>query len=206
MYLKRLEVGVYGANCYILADKKTKEAAVIDPGGDARSIWEKVQEYNFILKYIILTHGHGDHIGGLKELKDLSNAPIYMHKEDLYLLEDKHKNHSAIMGGNVIEMSADAYVEDGEILDLGGLELNIIHTPGHTKGGICIYVNNIVFTGDTLFANSIGRTDLDGGDYNTIISSIKNKLMSLDEQTTVLPGHGPATKIAVEKTTNPYIS
>lgn len=205
MFLQRMAVGVYGANCYILGDDKTNEAAVIDPGGDAKEILTMLEDNGLQLKYILLTHGHGDHIGGLQELKKKTNAPVYMHKDDHYLLQDKNRNYSAMMGGPAIEMSADAFLTDGEGLELGELKLKVIYTPGHTQGGICIHVNDSVFTGDTLFANSIGRTDLDGGNYELIIRSIKEKLMVLDDDTTVFPGHGPASKIGIEKVTNPYI-
>lgn len=205
MFLDKLEVGVYGANCYIVGDKVTGEAAIIDPGGDGDKILTVLDNNKLKLKYIFLTHGHGDHIGGLNEIKNKTDAPILIHQEDLYLLKDKNKNHSAMMGGNVVEMTADSYVKDGQILQLGELNLRIIHTPGHTKGGICIHVKNVVFTGDTLFANSIGRTDLDGGNFQTVIQSIKEKLMILDENTIVYPGHGPASKIGIEKISNPYL-
>lgn len=205
MFLQKMALGVYGVNCYVLGDDKTSEAAVIDPGGEAEKIIKVLEDNELQLKYIILTHGHGDHIGGLQELSEKTNTPIYMHEKDLYLLRDKNKNYSAVMGGPVIEMSTDTFVEDGEVLELGNYKLNIIHTPGHTQGGICIHVDNYIFTGDTLFANSIGRTDLDGGDYELIIRSIKEKLMVLNEDTTVFPGHGPASKIGIEKMTNPYI-
>lgn len=205
MLLQRMAVGIYGANCYIIGSENTMEAAVIDPGGDAEKIFNFLQDNEMKCKYIILTHGHGDHVGGLKELKKLTDAPIYMHKADSYLLQDKNKNYSAVMGGKAIEMNADVFIGDGEELELGELKLKIIHTPGHTPGSICIYVNNVVFTGDTLFANSIGRTDLEGGDYNLIIPSIKEKLMVLDEDTTVFPGHGPASRIGIEKATNSFI-
>ncbi|MCC5911531.1 MAG: MBL fold metallo-hydrolase [Clostridiaceae bacterium] len=205
MFLERMAVGVYGANCYIIGDENTNEAMVIDPGGDAGEILKVLRNNEMQLKYILLTHGHGDHIGGLQELKDETDALIYIHKNDLYLLEDKDKNFSSRMGGPVIEMTTEHFLEDGDVLQLGDIELKIIHTPGHSQGGICIHVENMLFTGDTLFANSIGRTDLDGGDYQQIIQSIKEKLMGLRDDTTVFPGHGPASKIGIEKTTNPYI-
>ncbi|SES73418.1 Glyoxylase, beta-lactamase superfamily II [Natronincola peptidivorans] len=205
MFLEKVIAGVYGANCYVIADEKTNEAAVIDPGGDADKIMEVLQKNELDLRYILLTHGHGDHIGGVQELKEKTNAPVYVHKGDLNLLQDKNKNYSALMGGPVIEMTADSFLEDGSVLTLGDLKLKIIHTPGHTRGGVCIHVNNNVFTGDTLFANSIGRTDLVGGDFDIIIQSIKEKLFTLDDDSIVFPGHGPASSIGIEKTTNPFI-
>lgn len=205
MFLQKLEVGVLKANCYIIGDEITREAAVIDPGGDAEKIQKVLQENELKLKYILLSHGHGDHIGGLYDLKKMTNAPIYMHKDDLNLLQDKNKNYSALMGGPTIEMTADSFVNDNDSLLLGELVLKIIHTPGHTQGSISIAANDVVFTGDTLFANSIGRTDLNGGNYDLIIKSIKEKLMPLHDDTIVFPGHGPASRIGVEKVTNPFI-
>lgn len=205
MLLEKIPAGVYGVNCYILGDEKTNKAAVIDPGGDADKIINFLEENEIELQYIILTHGHGDHIGGVNDLKNKYNVPVCLHEGDSIMIQDSNINHSAAMGGGAHEFKADQLLVDGEILELGELKLEIIHTPGHTKGGICVKVENLLFTGDTLFANSIGRTDLEGGDYEEIIKSIKNKLMILDEDTTVLPGHGPASRIGIEKLTNPYI-
>src|SRR5690554_1484521 len=128
MFLQRLELGVLAANCYIIGDEITNEAAVIDPGGDADKILKVLKDNDFKLKYILLTHAHGDHIGGLHDLKKMTNARIYMHKDDLYLLQDKNKNYSALMGGNTIEMIADSFVKDNDSLALGELTLKIIHT------------------------------------------------------------------------------
>lgn len=205
MFLERIPAGVYAVNCYVVGDDKTNNAAVIDPGGDVDDIIKVLEDNDLELKYIILTHAHGDHIGGLEELRQKTGAPVYMHKNDLYMLKDSKINLSSSIGGIVIETEPDHFVNDGDVLDLGDLKLNIIHTPGHTQGGICIQVGNVVFSGDTLFANSIGRSDLDGGNHEQLIASIKNKLLVLDEELTVLPGHGPATTIRIEKTTNPFL-
>lgn len=205
MFLEKIPAGVYAVNCYILGDEKTDKAAVIDPGGDVDRIMEVLENNDLKLEYIILTHAHGDHVGGVEELREKTGAPVYMHKNDLYMLKDTNANHSAAMGGPVVETEADQFVNDGDVIQLGDLNLSIIHTPGHTQGGICIQVENVVFTGDTLFANSIGRSDLDGGNHQQLVDAIKNKLFVLNEDLTVLPGHGPATTIRIEKITNPYV-
>lgn len=205
MFLEKVPAGVYAVNCYVIGDEQTNNAAVVDPGGDVDKIIKVLENNDLELKYILLTHAHGDHIGGLVELRQRTGAPVYMHQEDLYMLQNSSVNYSEAISGVKIEASADGFLNDGDQLELGDLILSIIHTPGHSKGGICIAVENILLTGDTLFANSIGRSDLYGGNQEELIQSIKNKLFTLDEDLTVLPGHGPATTIRIEKITNPYV-
>ena len=205
MIVERMPLGIYGTNCYIVACDETKEAMVIDPGGDANAIIEKAKELSLIVKYIAVTHGHGDHIGGLIELKDKTGALIVIHEGDQELLIDAEKNYSTQMTMENIEADADKLLQDGDILQVGQLSIEVIHTPGHTKGGICLKAEDCLFSGDTLFNRSIGRTDLPGGSLDEIMTSIKNKLMILDEDVKVFPGHGSATTIGKEKATNPYI-
>lgn len=191
MILETIPVGMLAANCYILGCEDTKEGVVIDPGGDASKILYKIKNLDLTIKYIILTHGHDDHIGAIDEIKEKTNAPIAIHKLDKEILESENK-------------SADLYLKDGDILSIGNIELEIIHTPGHSPGGICIFTEGIVFTGDTLFAGSIGRTDFYKGSMEQILSSIRNKIFVLPENTKVYPGHGPSSSVAREKNTNPF--
>lgn len=204
MKFKRLPLGIYQANCYIVNDENTKETAVIDPGGDFPEIRSYLETNGLTVKYIIMTHGHGDHIGALRELRDYSGAIICIHTEDNEMLKSSRMNFSVEMGYQPVEITADKLLEDGDILELGGTELKIIHTPGHSRGSICVYCEDSLFSGDTLFACSIGRTDLVGGSYDEIITSIKDKLFILPEDTEVYPGHGPSSTIQIEKKRNPF--
>lgn len=201
----RIPAGIYEANCYIIYSKNLLEGIVIDPGGDEDKILDFINEKNISIKYIVLTHGHGDHIGGVKELTKRLNLPLLIHEDDLELVKDATLNLSNIMAMGPTELEPDAFLKDGESIEFGDLVGEIIHTPGHTKGGISIKVGNYLFTGDTLFQGSIGRTDLQGGDFNTIINSIKNKLLILPEDTIVLPGHGGESTIGRERLTNPFL-
>ncbi|MCT4509890.1 MAG: MBL fold metallo-hydrolase [Tepidibacter sp.] len=203
MFLEKIVAGVYGVNCYILGDDETKKCAVIDPGGDCDGILNIIKKNELNLEYIILTHGHADHIGAVKELKEKTNSTVLAHKEEEIVLTNSQNNLTYMMGGS-IEIEADRYLNDEQSIELGNLNLQTIHTPGHTLGGMCIKVEDCLFTGDTLFRSSIGRTDLFGGDYDKIIESV-NRLSKLDDKLKVFPGHGPASTVETEKAKNPYI-
>lgn len=205
MIIKKLEVGPIMANCFILGCESTKEAVVIDPGDDADRILMELAKSALKVKYLINTHGHFDHVGANRRMKEATSAQIAIHPEDEPML--KELSRSAMMFGLSAENSppADLALNHGDTISFGSITLQVIHTPGHSRGGICLYTKGHLFAGDTLFAGSIGRTDLPGGDYDTLISSIKEKLLPLDNDTIVYTGHGPETTIGREKQINPFI-
>jgi len=201
MFLKKFIVGPLETNCYLIADEKNKIAAVIDPGGEeaADLIFKSLQENDFSLKYIINTHGHIDHIIGNKSLKDQTKALLLIHRLDAPMLINSNKNFSNFIGKEIYSPPADKYLEEGDKISLGELYLEVIHTPGHTPGGICLVTDRLVFTGDTLFAGGVGRTDFPGGSYQDLQRSIKEKLLVLSEDKIIYPGHGPDSTIGKEK-------
>ncbi len=203
MVFKHLNNGMFSSNCYILGHNG--EGAVIDAGAEAGDIMQEAEKMGINIKYIILTHVHIDHICSVDELRSMTGAKVCVHEDDAYALPDPLHNGSRLFGASRSFKPADMLLKDGDIVKLGTLELEVIHTPGHTPGSICIKAENIIVTGDTLFRLSIGRTDLGNGDFNAIISSIKNKLMSLPDDTVIYPGHGAPSTIGYEKMLNPYI-
>lgn len=205
MILEKITVGSYMSNCYIVGCEETKEAAVIDPGADFKKIDETIEELNVKIKFVILTHAHGDHIGALNEVIKKYNVPVYVHEDEVDMLQDANKNLSRMMFRKEIKVEPQKLLKDGEIIELGNLEMEIIHTPGHTKGSISIKVENIILTGDTLFNGSIGRTDFLGGSFEDIISSIKTKIFKYDDEVIVYPGHNSPTTIGNERKTNPFV-
>lgn len=205
MIIKDLVVGPLMANCFIFGCKKTREAVVIDPGGDADKILLSLADSELEVKYIINTHGHFDHVCGNGKMKDATGADILIHPLDAPMLGMLSSN-AAVFGISVENSPpCDQTIEEGETISFGNISLKVIHTPGHTPGGISLYTDGIVFVGDTLFAGSIGRTDFPGGDYDTLISSIKTKLFDMEDDMRVLSGHGPETSIGSEKRFNPFV-
>lgn len=205
MKIERLPVGIYAANCYLVYCDDTKDALVIDPGGDSDEILDRIENLGLRVKYIILTHGHGDHIGGLLDVKNKTGAPILIHEKDEEYLKDSKKNLSSMMSLGNVELEADRLLKDGDKLTLGKNTVEIIYTPGHTPGGISIKIDNCIFTGDTLFAGSVGRTDFAGGSYEEIIRSVNERLIIYPDDTIIYPGHGPSSTIGREKNSNPFV-
>lgn len=206
MQLTRLVVGPLQVNCYIVYDEKTREAIVIDPGDDARDILTIVNGKGLKVRYIVNTHAHFDHVGANKQIKEATGAELLIHEADSVLLGGTA--NQARMFGMTAPSSpkADRFVKHGDIIKAGDVSLRVLYTPGHSAGGICLAGDGVVFTGDALFAGSIGRTDLMGGDLMTLITSIKDHLMALPDETIVLSGHGPQSTIGEERRENPFLN
>lgn len=199
MIIKAIPAGIYDANCYIVMDEKTKDAVVLDPGGDGEMLERAIKDMGANVKSILLTHGHMDHVGGVEYLSDKLNVPFYISKIDEEYMEKDNYVFGSIRNAN-------GYLEDGNELSFGSLNIKVIATPGHTKGGLCFLIEDKLFTGDTLFQGSIGRTDFIGGSFPEIIDSIKTKLLPLGDEIEVYPGHGPKSSIGYEKGYNMYLN
>ena len=201
----RLVLGDLGTNCYIIGDPDSQEAFVIDPD-DGPAVVDTLKERGLTCVGILLTHGHSDHIHGVQTLMDTYGAPVYIHERDLPCLYDPQVNLSALHGRPVtITGGTIKTVKDGQHIGSGKMDFQVLETPGHTVGGVCYYMAPAVFVGDTLFRESVGRTDFPGGNFETLVQSIRTKLFTLPDQTMAYPGHGPETQIAFEKENNPYL-
>jgi glyoxylase-like metal-dependent hydrolase (beta-lactamase superfamily II) len=203
--IKTLAVGPIQANCFILGCEDTLEAVVIDPGEEGDRILQAAADSNLVVKYIINTHGHMDHVSANKRIHDVTGAPIFIHSLDAPML-DQVADSAAAWGINAENSPApERELQDGDKITFGKITLTVIHTPGHTRGGISLHAGEDVFVGDTLFAGSIGRTDFPGGSFETIKESIQQKLFKLGDNVRVHTGHGPATTIGQEKRHNPFV-
>ncbi len=203
-----ITVGPLEVNCYIIWDTATREAFIIDPGGDAGVITGAVKREGLKVRYIVNTHGHFDHVGADGELKAALSAPLAIHRDDAGLLQDAHE-HGVFFGVKTPRQPApDMLLEGGERLKAGGLTIEVIHTPGHTAGGVCLYARKekLLFTGDTIFSGSVGRTDFPGGSHEALMDSITKKILPLGDDIAVLPGHGPRSTIGEEKESNPFVA
>jgi hydroxyacylglutathione hydrolase len=210
MKIDRLILGAYQTNCFVLRESKAaKDCLIIDTGLDAGELVDFLEAHNLNPVAAILTHGHADHVTGLVALRSrFPHIKVYIHKLDAGMLTGEKDNLSALAGVSFSAEPADFYLEEGDVIKQANIKLDVLHTPGHTPGGICLYSKDegIVFVGDTLFADSVGRTDMPGGSGTQLIKSIKQKLCPLPDETIVYPGHGPQTTIAQEKANNPFIS
>ena len=201
-------VGPLQCNCSVVGDEQTREALVIDPGDDIDEVLASVQRHGLTVKQIVVTHAHIDHVGGALKLKHLTGAPILLNENDLPLLK-MMEAQAAWLGVPTPEVAApEAILDDGMRVGLERYPANVLFTPGHTQGSVCLHFEplNIVLAGDTLFAGSIGRTDLPGGNSRQILDSIMSRLLVLPDETRVIPGHGPATTIGAERNGNPFLN
>lgn len=207
--IKTIPVGPLETNCYVVIDSNSNDAIIIDPGAEAGKILSEVENAGANLRGVILTHGHGDHIGAVSYIISNKNVPLWIHSDDAPMLTDAEKNLSAMLGFSITSHHPYNNLTDGEILQIGSLKFKVLHTPGHTRGGVSFFFddnkNPVVFTGDTLFCGDVGRCDLPGSSWEALQESILNKLYTLPENTSVFPGHGPPSSIANEKINNNYV-
>ncbi len=207
MIFQGFSVGAIDSNCYIIGCEETLIGAVVDPGAEAQHILARANDLGLEIRYIILTHGHVDHIGALAEVRQATGAEVLIHAEDAPMLIDSRQNLSVFVGSNIKSKPADRLLQEGDTINVGNIEIEVIHTPGHTRGGISLKcAPDVIITGDTLFAGSVGRSDFPGGSHRQLIASIKNKLLEFPPETKIYPGHGPMTTIGQEKKYNPFLT
>lgn len=207
MIFRHLVVGPLACNCYIVGDEATKQGMIIDPGAEGRTILRAVSELGLSIKLIVVTHAHFDHVGAVPAVKEATGAQLAIHEADASMrLGPFARMMASISGGSFSRTSQpERLLRDGDVIEIGGLRFTVLHTPGHSLGGISLYGHGMVFTGDTLFNYGVGRSDFPGCSHSQLIDSIKRKLMSLPDDTIVYPGHGPPTTIGEEKRGNPFL-
>ncbi len=206
MIIERLVVGMLQSNCYVVGSEDTKVGIIIDPGGDAPVILDRVEQLGLSIKYIVNTHGHIDHIAANRQLKEATQALIAIHRDDAQWLMSDQGDFARMLGVLSPGPPADVLLDEGDEIDFGNDSLQVIHTPGHSLGGISLVGAGMIFCGDTLFAMGVGRVDLPGGSWETLMQSIKTRLFTMPDETTVYTGHGPPTTIGREKKFNPWFS
>lgn len=204
--VRGIVVGSFQENCWVIGNRRTGEAICVDPGGDADEVLAMARDMGVRIKYIANSHAHIDHILGVGAIREATGANFLLHRGDLGLARETSAMAKRLMGLDIPNpRDPDAFLDDGDEIDIDGLKLTVLYTPGHTRGSVCFYANGIVFAGDTLFQGSIGRTDLPGGDYDEEMASIVERLLLLPDETIVLPGHMDQTTIGHERQRNPYV-
>lgn len=205
MIIKTIPLGMLGTNSHLLIDEDSKEAVIIDLGGDYTSVFEEIKRHNAALKYILNTHGHFDHVLGEKDAQDAANVPVFVHENDFDMVKNLPLQLTKFGFSDNIEPPSDIKTfTENDVFKIGDKEIKVIHTPGHTKGSVCFLVGSSLFSGDTLFYTSVGRTDFEGGSFAELSESIKEKLFKLDDDIDVYPGHDTKTSIGYEKKYNCY--
>jgi hydroxyacylglutathione hydrolase len=207
MILEGLALGPYQSNCYIIGSEKTRRCIVLDPGDEGEAILEALKQAKLTVALIVISHGHIDHVSALKTVKEGTGAPFAIHEAEKATFASVLKRISGQIGVDSAEalLKPDRLLKEGDSVDVDDLHFTVIHTPGHTPGGLCLLGHGVVFTGDTLFYYGIGRTDFPGGSTATLMKSLREKLMALPDETVVYPGHGPSTTMGKERRGNPFL-
>lgn len=204
--VRGIVVGAFQENCWVIGNRRTGEAICVDPGDEPGEILAMARDMGVVIKYIANSHAHIDHILGVRGVQEATGAKFLLHPGDLEMARNTANSARSWMGAEVQQPpDPDAFLADGDDIDVDGLKLRVLHTPGHTPGSVCFYANGVLFAGDTLFAGSIGRTDLPGGDYDLEMASIVERLLVLPDDTIVLPGHMDQTTVGQERQRNPYV-
>ncbi|HZX10350.1 MAG TPA: MBL fold metallo-hydrolase [Acidobacteriota bacterium] len=206
MKVKWIVVGALETNCYLVYSEDTNECIIVDPGADPDKIVQEVRSNHLNPTAIVNTHGHVDHVGANKPIKDEFDIPLYIHKEDLKLLKSALQSGFGLMIGAKKSPTPDGFIKEGDVLELGESHLKVLHTPGHSPGSISLLGDGFILSGDVLFRGGVGRTDLPGGSWRKLQESIQKRIFTLPPDTLVLPGHGPSTKVSFEKNSNPYLA
>ncbi|MEE0836104.1 MAG: MBL fold metallo-hydrolase [Clostridia bacterium] len=206
MKIQKFIVGSMGTNCYFLIGNNSDECAVVDPGAEAGRIIQKLEEKKLKCTHILLTHAHFDHIMALETVREATGAPVFVHEADSEFLTDNDLNCMSVFSSEKIKMNpAEKLLKDGDVLEIAGERVRVMHTPGHTPGSVCFLCGSDIVSGDTLFRGSIGRYDLPGGDFMTLLSSLK-AISELDGDRRIYPGHGPSTTLTREREANLYLN
>jgi glyoxylase-like metal-dependent hydrolase (beta-lactamase superfamily II) len=206
LMVRGIVVGAFQENCWVIGNRRSREAICVDPGDEPGEILAMAREMGVSIKYIANSHGHIDHVLGVAGIREATGARFLLHPADAEMVRNTSESAKRWMGAEIPNPPPpDAPLADGDEIDIDGVKLHVLHTPGHTPGSVCFYANGVVFAGDTLFAGSIGRTDLPGGDYDQEMGSIVERLLALPDDTIVLPGHMDQTTIGQERQRNPYV-